>query len=276
MKTLILAMTLFSVNAFAWGPTGHRTVGLVAERFLNTDTLIKVFEILDNQTMARVSTWPDEVKSEPATYSHTYNWHYTDWSDASHDHDETISSGKLIGAINEQVSVLKDAKASKDKKAFALKFLIHLIGDVHMPLHVGNGLDRGGNACKVLFHNQTTNLHALWDEGMINFTGLSFTELTSFIMQGKSREQILAWKSGNVLDWAQESKKLRSHIYPAETVPGSEPLSVKQYCRTDITVTKEDMPKLGYEYSYKFVPVLEQRLFQAGVRLAMVLNEALK
>lgn len=276
MKTFILAMALFSANALAWGPTGHRTVGLVAERYLNTDVHLKIYNILDNQTLARVSTWSDEIKSEPQTYSHTYNWHFTDWSDEAHDHDETNSSGKLVGAIREQIAVLKDANATKDKKAFALKFLIHLIGDVHMPLHVGNGLDRGGNSCKVLFHNKPTNLHALWDEGMIEFTGLSFTEMTSFVMQGKTREQILAWRKGDVLDWARESKKIRSMIYPADVTPASGPMSVKQYCRSDIKVPQESMPKLAYEYSYQFIPVVEERLFQAGVRLAMVLNEALK
>lgn len=276
MKTLILVTLFFSAQALAWGPTGHRTVGQVAERFLNTSTLVKVYEILDNQTLARVSTWPDEIKSEPETYSSTFNWHYTDWADRSHDHDETNSSGKMIAAIREQMAVLKDPLASKEKKAFALKFLVHLIGDVHMPLHVGNGLDRGGNACKVLFHKQPTNLHALWDEGMIDFTKLSFTELTSFVSQGRSVEQIRVWKSGDVLDWARESKELRAELYPAEVKPGSAPLSVKQYCRTDIAVAVEDMPDLSYGYSYQFLPVLEERLFQAGLRLAMVLNEVLK
>src|SRR3989338_8364918 len=138
MKTFILAMVLFSGNALAWGPTGHRTVGLVAERYLNTDVHLKIYNILDNQTLARVSTWSDEIKSEPQTYSHTYNWLFTDWSDEAHDHDETNSSGKLIGAIREQVAVLKDANATKDKKAFALKFLVHLIGDVHIPPLLGN------------------------------------------------------------------------------------------------------------------------------------------
>ena len=276
MKTLILALTLFSMNAMAWGPTGHRVVGMVAERYLNTDAQLKVYEIIGTQTLARVDNWADEIKSEPQTYSHTYNWHFTDWADGAHEHDETTSSGKLIGSIREQVAVLKDPAASKEKKAFALKFIVHLVGDVHMPFHVGNGLDRGGNSCRVLFHKQKTNLHALWDEGMIDFTKLSFTELSSFVIQGRTREQILEWRKGDLLDWARESKALRASIYPANVNPESAPMSVKQYCRTDITVAEEDMPKLAYEYSYQNVPVIEQRLFQAGLRLAVILNDALK
>lgn len=277
MKTFILALGLLSANAaFAWGPTGHRVVGAVAEKHLDIAVLSKIYKILGGQSLSRVANWPDEIKSEPAKYSYTFNWHYTDWADDAHDHDEASSSGKLLGSIKEQVAVLKNPEATQDAKVFALKFIIHLVGDLHQPLHVGNGLDQGGNLCKVTFQGQAMNLHALWDEGMINFTKLSFSELADYVSQGHTREEILAWKSGNVLDWALESKELRGKIYPENVLPSPEPMSIKQYCRKDIVVTTEEIPKLSYEYSYKFVPVVEQRLYQAGVRLALVLNEALK
>lgn len=274
MKTMILVLSLFSLNVFAWGPTGHRVVGQVAEKHLTIDVQYKIFQLLDGQTLAKVANWPDEIKSEPQTYSDTYNWHYTDWADGMHNHDETNSAGKLITTIREQTAVLKDTNASKEKKVFAIKFLTHLIGDLHQPLHVGNGQDRGGNSCKVTFHGRQTNLHAMWDEEMIDFSKLSFTEMAQFVQQGRSLESIVEWKKGDVLDWAFESKKLRDEVYPAEVNPSSTPSSMKQYCRRE--VTPEEMPKLAFEYSYKFVPVMEQRLFQAGLRLATVLNEALK
>lgn len=276
MKTFILALGLITTNAFAWGPTGHRVVGAVAEKHLDIAVLSKIYKILGGQSLSRVSNWSDEIKSEPQTYQHTYNWHYTDWKDDDHQHDETNSSGKLMTAINEQVAVLKDPNAALDKKNFALKFVVHLIGDLHQPLHVGNGLDQGGNKCKVQFHKKETNLHALWDEGMINFTNLSYSELAAYVAQGRTREQVLSWKSGTPIDWALESKELRGKIYPADVVPSEAPMSVKAYCRSDIVVTAETMPKLAYEYSYQYVPVVEQRLYQAGVRLALLLNEALK
>jgi hypothetical protein len=277
MKTFILALGLLSANAaFAWGPTGHRVVGAVAEKHLDISVHSKIFKILDGQSLSRVANWPDEIKSEPAKYSYTFNWHYTDWADDVHDHDETASSGKLLGSIKEQVAVLKNPEATQEAKVFALKFIVHLVGDLHQPLHVGNGLDQGGNLCKVTFQGQAMNLHALWDEGMINFTKLSFSELADYVSQGHTREEILAWKSGTVVDWALESKELRGKIYPENVLPTPEPMSIKQYCRKDIVLSAEETPKLSYEYSYKFVPVAEQRLYQAGVRLAMVLNEALK
>lgn len=276
MKTLLLALTLTSANAFAWGPTGHRVVGAVAEKHLDPHVAVKVMKILKGQTLSRVSNWSDEIKSEPETYSHTYNWHYTDWKDEDHHHDETHSSGKLMTAIKEQMAVLKDPEASLDNKNFALKFIVHLIGDLHQPLHVGNGLDQGGNKCRVTFHKRELNLHQLWDEALIDFTNLSYTELANYVGQGRTKEEYQSWKGGSPLDWALESKILRGQIYPADVNPSEKPMSLRQYCRSDIVVAAEDMPKLGYEYSYKFVPVIEKRLYQAGLRLATMLNQALK
>jgi hypothetical protein len=276
MKSLMLALMLLSVNAFGWGPTGHRVVGAVAEKHLDSSVHSKIIKILEGQSLSRVANWPDEIKSEPVKYSYTFNWHYTDWADDVHDHDETNSSGKLLSSINDQIAVLKNQEATNEAKAFALKFIIHLVGDLHQPLHVGNGLDQGGNFCKVIFQGQPMNLHSLWDEGLINFTKLSYSELADYVSQGHSVQQIQAWKSGTVLEWALESKELRGKIYPENVNPTQAPMSIKQYCRKDVVVTSEETPKLSYEYTYKFVPVVEQRLYQAGLRLALVLNEALK
>ncbi|HXH76301.1 MAG TPA: S1/P1 nuclease [Bacteriovoracaceae bacterium] len=267
MKILLLASVLVTSEVFAWGATGHRAVGEIASEMLNASAGLKVHQILKGQSLARVSTWPDEIKSDPENYKYTYNWHYTDWPDEMHEHNETDSSGMLMGSIDEQLKTLKDPKATDEKKAFALKFLVHLIGDLHMPLHVGNGLDQGGNFCKVIFHNKQTNLHALWDDGMISFTGLSFTELAKFVRLGTTAEEVQSWKQGSPLDWALESKQLRATIYPQEPQTS--------YCRKETPVMEAEMPKLGYEYSYKFLPVVEKRLFQAGIRLAELLNKNL-
>lgn len=275
MRKIIFILCLTSAKVFAWGPTGHRVVGVVAERFMNPKAHLNVHRILNGQSLSRVSTWSDEIKSDPTNYSHTFNWHYTDWKEGDHQHDETNSSGKLLTAISEQIEILKDPNAGQDKKAFALKFIVHLVGDLHQPLHIGNGLDQGGNKCKVYFHKKETNLHALWDEGLIEFTKLSYTELASFIAQGRTKEEVQSWKNGTLLDWALESKNIRASIYPEDIKPLQTPVSLKQYCRGDIEVSSEDMPKLGYEYSFQFVPVVEKRLFQAGLRLAQILNQTL-
>lgn len=278
MKTFIAALTLMSSSAvFAWGATGHRVVGQVATRFLEIETLVKVNKILAGNSLARVSTWPDEIKSEPATYQHTFNWHYTTWQADAHDHsehNENSSTGFLLKSINEQTAVLRDPNATNEAKVFALKFIVHLIGDAHMPLHVGNGSDQGGNFCKVTFHAKPYNLHALWDEGMIDFTGLSFTELAKFVVEGRSLEEIRAAKSGTVIDWVRESKDILPATYPAEVVAAPEGSPLRSYCIKDAPA--EHLPKLGYEYSYRAMPVVEKRLFLAGIRLAQLLNDNLK
>jgi hypothetical protein len=275
MRLFFVILVLISLEAQAWGPTGHRVVGAIAERFLDPIIAVKVQNILRGESMAKVSTWPDEIRSAPETYAYTYPWHLTNWKDEEQEHDETNSYGKLLTAIQEQTAVLKDPGALPEKKNFALKFLVHLIGDLHQPLHVGNGLDQGGNTCKVTFHKKALNLHQLWDEDLIDFTRLSFTEMASFLLQGRKSEEIIKWRQGSLLDWARESKELRSEVYPPQVRPTQLQMSVKQYCRTDIVISSEDIPKLGYEYSYRFMPVVEKRLFQAGLRLALILNQTL-
>ena len=104
MKLFILVMILTSGNTFAWGPIGHRVVGEIAEKYLDAGVSAKVNKILNNQSLSRVSNWSDEIKSEPNTYSHTFNWHYTDWKDEDHSHDETHSSGRLLTVIQEQLA----------------------------------------------------------------------------------------------------------------------------------------------------------------------------
>jgi len=278
MKTFIAALMLISSSAvFAWGNTGHRVVGDVAARFLDIGVLVKAHKLLKGQSLSHVATWPDEIKSEPTTYQYTYNWHYTTWQTNDHDHNEsteTATTGLLLKSISDQLAVLRDPIASDDQKAFALKFVVHLVGDVHMPLHVSDGTDQGGNLCKVTYMGKPYNLHALWDEAMIDFTNLSFTEMAKFISEGKTSEDVKAARNGSVLDWALESKNLAAILYPAEVIPSTEPAVGRSYCKKE--VLPEEMPKLSYEYAYKFYPIIEKRLYEAGVRLAMLLNENLK
>ena len=265
MKNLFIALLFVTSYAHAWGPTGHRVVGEIAEKHLSPNTLAKVRGILNGQSLARVSTWPDEIKSEPAKYSETFNWHYTDWKEDQEEHDHDHNSGKLIPALEEQIATLKDESKTQAQKEFAIKFLVHLIGDLHMPLHVGNGLDEGGNWCKVYYFNQLTNLHRLWDQDMIQGSLLSFTELSEFVQQTYSYKTV-EYKKGSIMDWAIESKNLRNQIYPAEVIPGM------NYCAKPASDTPANLPRLGYEYSYRFMPVVEERLYQGGVRLAKVLD----
>ena len=278
---LLLAIAFISTNALAWGPTGHRTVGEIAEGKLKSSTLKKVKKILKGKSLAQVSTWADEIRSEPETYKHTFRWHYTDFPKGMEKHNETNSSGQLVTSINEQIKTLKNKKSTDDEKEFALKFLVHLVGDLHMPLHVGNGKDRGGNWCHVTFHDKEMNLHHLWDEGLIDFTKLSFLEMSRFVQEGVSEKELNDYRKGSLSDWANETKEIRDTVYPPEVKTSKKNKKKKDngllsYCDRDEDNVKDSMkPELGYEYSYKFVPVLEKQLLKGGVRLAEILNSQL-
>ncbi|HWS41368.1 MAG TPA: S1/P1 nuclease [Arenimonas sp.] len=269
-------LVLVSQNAFAWGATGHRTVGLIAQQHMTPAALKKSQELLEGHSLAYVASWADEIRSDPKKYGDTFNWHFTTWQDEDEQHgagQENASTGFLLSQVSNQIAVLKNVKSSQGEKAVALKFLVHLMGDLHQPLHVGGGNDQGGNTCKVTWHGKPVNLHSVWDNSIIDGTNLSYSELADFASQNHSKEQITKWQNGNLNTWSAESKALRRHIYPAEVQTPLTPITYLTYCQKN--VAPEAMPKLGYEYSYEFFPVVQERLFQAGVRLAKILNESL-
>lgn len=278
-KSLPFLAIFFTTSSFAWGPTGHRVVGEVAQKYLSLNTYVKVKEILKGESLAKIANWPDEIRSEPQTYSHTYVWHYTEWKDETDDHPETESTGMLLTSIQQHIDVLKKVDSKPEDKLFSLKFIVHLVGDLHQPFHVGNGLDRGGNFCKINYFKQETNLHKIWDEDMIDSSKLSFSELTDFVLQGMTAEKMKQIKSGDANDWAKESREIRAIAYPLEVTPPTPPVTplnltpgVRSYC----TQTPPDptlIPKISYDYNYKFMSTLHKRLLEGGIRLAMVLNQ---
>jgi hypothetical protein len=273
---LILASSLHAPSAFAWGATGHRSVGLIAEQHMTPTALKHAELILEGHNLAYVSTWADEIRSDPKKYGDTFNWHFTTWQDDVNLHNanlENKSTGFLLSKVNQQTAMLKNAKSSQAEKAFALKFLVHLIGDLHQPLHVGGSNDQGGNACKVTWHSKASNLHTVWDSAMLDETKLSYTELAAFASQDRTKQQIAQWQTGDLNTWSAESKALRRKLYPAEVQAPLSPVTYLTYCQKN--APSESMPKLGYEYSYEFLPLAQERIFQAGVRLAKILNDSL-
>lgn len=142
------------------------------------------------------------------------------------------------------------------------------MGDLHQPLHVGNGLDRGASTCKVTYFGVKYTLHQVIDEVMIDFTKLSYSEFAKLILEGKSENDFKAIRVGNALDWARESRDLRDALYPAE-VEGSNN-ELKNYCVENVDEKK--MPELGHSYNYQHMKTVNKRLLEGGVRLAWLLN----
>ena len=273
----LLVISTISQSVLGWGPTGHRIVGEIAERELNEKTLVQIKQLLDNKSLAQVSTWADEIKSDPDHYRHTFSWHYMTWPTGQEDYVYD-GQGELFIAIQNNLKVVKNDYASKVDRSNALKFLVHLVGDLHQPLHVGNGMDRGGNNCLVIFHGERVNLHHLWDEKLIQKNNLSYTEYVKFLIEKRTTFKASEVER-RILSWARESRTLRDQIYPDEVqIKGNRDSGIlnKDYCREDIEHEDAQLPNLGYQYSYQFKKDLEDRLLLGGIRLGALLNEALK
>lgn len=240
----------------AWGKTGHRAVGEIAEAHLTPWAAAQVRAILGTESLARASTWADEIRSD-STWDHSHPWHYINLEDGQ-TLDDVLRNpdGDILEAMERFTKVLQDDAASHKSQVEALRFLTHFIGDIHQPLHAGRASDRGGNDIAVSFYREPSNLHAVWDSGMIDEEQLSFTELVRFIHHPTPQE-VATWQDSTFRHWVEESMALRHQCY--EFGPQDGPADA--------------LPRLGFEYSYQHMPLVRQRLVQAGVRLAGVLNK---
>jgi hypothetical protein len=183
MKWILTACLFASLTpkAQAWGPQGHMMVAQIAEHKLTPKALAKVKSLLGSGlTMADVANWADSIKSQPQ-YQKTKGWHYVDIPDGQT--YESIShqpDGDAITAINQMITTLKSGASDNDKQT-ALKFLIHFMGDIHQPLHVGRPDDQGGNKVTVNFEGRTESLHQLWDSGMITKQNLDVDQYVHYL-----------------------------------------------------------------------------------------------
>ncbi len=247
-KLSIIVFSLFlSFNSFGWGQTGHRVVGQIAHNHLSKKIRKQIEAILDGQSIAMVSNFMDEIKSEPK-YDSLGPWHYCTIPDGE-EYAGAPDEGDIIMAINTYIEQLKSRKLSKAEEAFALKCLIHLVGDIHQPLHVGNGTDKGGNDVKVTYFWESSNLHRVWDTGIIDGQNLSYSEYVEWI-DNASKEQVAKWKGDPLMTWVDESISYRPQVY-------------------DLPESK----KINYRYNYDNIAAVNSRLLKAGIRLAGVLEE---
>ncbi|HZF09450.1 MAG TPA: S1/P1 nuclease [Thermoanaerobaculia bacterium] len=241
------ALLLLARPAFPWGATGHRVVGRIAEHHLSEAAARGVAGILGPESLAQVATWPDEIRSDPA-WDRAKPWHFLSVDDGeTYETTARDPQGDVVEAIGRFSKVLRDPAAARADRAEALRFLVHFVGDVHQPLHVGRRDDRGGNSVRVNWFGENTNLHAVWDEKILEAEKLSFSELALFLDHPTDGE-IQAWQSAGVVDWAKESIAVRARVYDIGD------------------------GKLSYAYQYVNVPLVKRRLLQAGVRLAGLLN----
>jgi hypothetical protein len=248
---LVIFLILPSLSALAWGPTGHRAIGKIAESYLTKSAHKALEKILHGQSLAMASTWMDEIRSD-SVYDHMSDWHWVTLpAGQTYDQSEKNSKGDIIQTLEMVIAALKSKTLNEAQEEQYVKILIHLVGDIHQPLHVGSRPDKGGNDVKVMWFKTESNLHRVWDSDMIDETRLSYTELAQSLTK-PTEEQYKLWTSSGVRDWAYESQTYHKEVYDYGN------------------------GKLGYRYSYLYFNSVRERLIRAGIRLASVLNEIYK
>ncbi len=243
------------LETLAWGQTGHRVVGEIADSYLNSRARKNIRAILGYESIAMGSTWADFIKSDPS-YKYLDAWHYINIQDGL---DQTAFLGWLekdsdtdaYTKLNFLIGELKKKDLGADQKKLYLRLLIHITGDIHQPLHVGREEDLGGNRISVMWFNDKSNLHRVWDDQLLTFQQLSYTEFARSINHCTKAERKM-WREQPITEWFWESYQISRQLYGEITQPDQ---------------------KLGYKYNFDHVGQLNGQLLKAGVRLAGLLNE---
>ncbi|MCQ2143700.1 MAG: S1/P1 nuclease [Bacteroidales bacterium] len=247
-------MAFGTTEARAWGQKGHDVTCSIAERHLTKKAARKISEVLDGKSIVYWATWLDNASHTPE-YSYTQTWHYKDIDpDETYETAVLCESGDCVTAINAQVEALRSGTLNKEAEALALKMLVHLVGDLHCPMHTGRKNDQGGNKWQVQFFNRGTNLHSVWDSDLVEASHKwTFTEWTDQIDR-VDKKTAKALAEGTPDDWCKETHEIAEQIY-GKTPVGS---------------------KISYNYIAESAPVIEDQLLRAGLRLASLLNEIYK
>ncbi len=277
-----------TTSALAWGDDGHKTIALIAQQCLTPNVKKKVVAMLaadtDNLTkhdIASEATWADKYRDSNHRkdhYEQTQNWHFTDMK---LDHTDLTSAcfgrpplanGTLasngpakdcvVDKIEQFQTELAVASTDSEERLFALKFLLHFVGDLHQPLHSSDNHDRGGNSVKVIVdgfpHRASDELHGYWDTQFVDGLGKPPTALAKELIAEITPSDAKTWAIGTVEDWQKEAFDIaRTDTY------GNPPLSQSKTAHLDATYVKSAEKDVNLQ------------LRRAGIRLAYVLNKAL-
>ena len=256
-KIFIAVFFIFGiVEASAWGVTGHRVVAEIAENHLTNRAKRKLKKLIGKQKLAYWANWPDNVRNSPE-WKNTSTWHYVNIppQETKEQFIEQLKNNNkpnIYTAIQDVKGVIVDKNTPDADREIYLRFLVHFLGDMMQPMHTGREEDLGGNLIKIQFFKKDTNLHSLWDSGLIDNTKYSYTEFAR-VLDVKSKEEINQIQSGSLEDWLYESHQTANQLY-ASVKPGE---------------------NYSYDYQEQYKDLLERQLLHAGLRLAKILNEVL-
>lgn len=244
--------------AQAWGIRGHRIAAMVAQQHLTPNAAKAVRELLnEGDSLATISSWADEFGRDVEPRSAP--WHYVNVPVTAAGYSDRYCSdrGCVVSKIRDYRKVLADKKAPREQRQVALLFLVHFIQDVHQPLHVGDNNDRGGNDTQIQFNDRATNLHRIWDTDLIGRSRRNDREWAQEVDDLLTPQAIAAWSKGDVEDWANESHRASKLAYYY-------PKNAKRPIATG--------SRLGDDYLEFALPIVRERLAQAGIRVANELN----
>jgi len=256
---LVFSFVLIAVALVSWGAIGHRTVGKIAQNHLTPKALAGVRDLLGDASLADVSTWADEVRRQPE-YKQTAPWHYIDLPlgltyDQFRSRVENMLESNVYSALGQQMQLITDKTVPKEKKIEALKFIVHFVGDLHQPMHISRSEDEGGNTIQLNYEGRGTNLHSVWDSKLIEHSGMDYEQLAAKY-DHPTAAQVKQWQTDPVVKWMWESYQISSRLY-------AEVDSMKSR-------------SIGEAYYNEHWATIAQRLEQAGVRLAGLLNVLFK
>jgi hypothetical protein len=255
LSTFFVFHLLAPMSALSWYDKGHRIVGLIAHANLTAEARKEIEKILSGSiTLADAAIWPDHEGRSIRDFDPL---HYVSIPENAAGYDQARDCPEkncIVEAFKWFSAVTADKNAPIMTRRLALYYVAHLVGDMHQPLHAGRAADRGGIDIRVSYKGATTNLHFFWDTNLVELETGNEEEvarrLTANLTEGERR----TWQAGDPAHWTNESFMLvRSHAYDTG---GS--------------------IELSDDYVEKARPVVRRRLAQAGIRLAWLLNNALK
>lgn len=245
-----LLIFLMSSVALGWGQKGHDTVAEIATRHLTPVAASAVDSIFQGNTMVYWANWLDNA-SHTKPYAYTKTWHYKNVDEGvSYGEAPANPAGDAVTAIKAQIECLQSPETSRDAKELALRILVHVVGDLHQPMHMGHATDLGANRIKVKVFGRDTNLHSAWDSKILEGGhGWSYSEWSDQLDR-LSADEAAAVSEGSVDDWARETLSIAASIYKAFP----------------------DGSQISFNEVAEWTPVVEQQLLRGGLRLARIVN----
>ncbi len=247
----MLCLALLAVlQSFAWGQKGHDVVAYIAENHLTPETAQRVAEVLGGRSLVYYANWMDNASNTPK-YAYSKTWHYMNIDEGETlDTQPRQAKGDVLTAVSSIMKNIEKGKLSPEEEFDQLRMLIHLVGDMHCPMHAGRSTDLGGNRVKVLYFNRETNLHSIWDTALVESAhNWSYSEW-QFQIDRTTEAFTKQVQEGTIEEWFMQTVTIAKKIYE---------------------VTPEGT-RVSYDYLNAMTPVIEQQLLFGGLRLAGVLN----